>query len=100
MDLLIDTGSNLGLLLSTTEKRKVARLSNDTPLGKGLNGLIVGNQTYAEKLTFENCVIKNVPTSIVLTEEHHYASIGISVLEDYILVLNYCKAYAGLRQNI
>ena len=100
MDLLIDTGSSLGLLLSTTEKRKVERLGKDTPLGKGLNGLIQGNQTYAQKLSFDKCVIKDVPTSIVFSDEHHYASIGISVLKDYILVLNYCKAYAGLRQNI
>jgi hypothetical protein len=39
-----------------------------------------------------------VLTGIIASPWHNYASIGMDILKDYTLVLNYCKGYAGFRK--
>jgi hypothetical protein len=40
-----------------------------------------------------------VPTGIVSSEWHNNASIGMDILKDYIVILNYCEAYACFKRR-
>lgn len=95
-ELMIDTGSSLGLLLKTTH-------IDDFPdgdkkiLGIGFNGPILGFKTVSDKVHINDFILDNLPTGVIQSPWHNYASVGMEVLKDYIIVLNYCKAYAGFR---
>jgi hypothetical protein len=97
-DLMIDTGSALGLLLKTTDMKKYSLHGTRTLLGHGFNGRIDGVETITDKLIVSEVEISNVPTGIIQSPWHNYASIGMDVLKDYTMVLNYCKGYAGFRK--
>ncbi len=97
-DLLIDTGSCLGLLyISPADKNQSP--STKTVVGRGINGEIEGRKGIATKLRLGNYEIEDVPAAIVASPTRHYASLGTGVLKDYTLLLNYQKAYAGFKQN-
>jgi hypothetical protein len=98
-DLMIDTGSYLGLLLKTTNISDFDHHRNEKILGIGFNGPISGYQTVSNKLIVEGLQIDSVPTGIVASEWHNNASIGMEILKNYIVILNYCKAYACLKLN-
>ena len=73
----------------------------DTPrttIGRGLNGIIEGFQTTTDKLQLGNLEISDIATGIIQTKWHNHASIGMEVLKNYAIVLNYCKGYAGFRR--
>ena len=97
-DLLIDTGSCLGLLFTTPQSRKSNRTSR-TVLGRGVNGYLSGQKIIAEKLMLGDLALHDLPAGIVSSSTHHYASLGTDVLKDYTLLINYYKGYAGLRRN-
>lgn len=97
-NLMIDTGSSLGLLLKTTEIDKYPPNSERTVLGRGLNGLIEGLKLETEKLVLGGIEIHSIDTGIIHSQWHNYASVGMELLKDYSLVLNYCKSYAGFRK--
>ena len=69
-----------------------------TMLGRGLNGEIYGLTTSTEKLVVGNFEMDNLLTGIIQSPWHNYASIGMDVLKDYSMVLNYCKGYAGFKK--
>ncbi len=100
LELMIDTGSNLGLLLKTTSLAAFNYPNRERVLGLGLNGPIAGYQMISQKLRMNNLEIEKVRTAIVLSPWHNNASIGMDVLKDYIVVLNYCKAYVCFRRNV
>lgn len=96
-DIMIDTGSSLGLLLKTHD-RSIYTLSGDADLlGKGLNGTIEGIRLVADRLTLHDFAMAKVPIGIIQTEWSSTPSIGMDILGNYSLVLNYCKGYAGLK---
>lgn len=97
-DLMIDTGSSLGLLLKTTNIEKFHMLDRAEVLGRGLNGFIKGYNLTIDKLTLPGYEIKSLPTSITESPWHNYASIGMEVLKDYIVIINYHKEYIGLKR--
>ncbi len=97
-DLLIDTGSCLGLLY-TTPPSKNHFSQWKTVLGRGINGNIEGKKSLASKLILGDYEMEDVPAAIVVSPTHHYASLGTGVLKDYTLLLNYYKSYAGFKQN-
>ncbi|RAV99447.1 retropepsin-like aspartic protease [Pseudochryseolinea flava] len=97
-DLMIDTGSALGLLLKTTDIDQYSYNGRRALLGRGLNGEIHGLVTTTEKLIVSNFEMKNLSTGIIQSPWHNYASIGMDVLKDYSIVLNYCKGYAGFKK--
>jgi hypothetical protein len=96
-ELMIDTGSSLGLLLKTTSIEDYSHLVFNQVMGFGFNGPLSGYTGLSEKLTLDTFEILDLPTGIVESPWHNYASIGMDVLKDYVFVLNYCKAYAGFR---
>jgi hypothetical protein len=93
-DLMIDTGSSLGLLLKTTDLKKFKISgSKDKIIGRGFNGLIKGFDLMADKLSMTNFEISYLPASVTHSPWHNYASIGMDILKDYAIILNYCKEY-------
>ena len=98
-DLMIDTGSSLGLLLKTTDMSRFrgARDSGSV-LGRGLNGNIEGARLLADRLSLEHLEIEKVETGIIYSPWHNYASVGMDLIGNYCLVLNYCKSYAGFKK--
>jgi hypothetical protein len=99
LDLMIDTGSSLGLLLKTTNISEYDHHRSEKVLGIGFNGPVSGYQIISNKLILVGMEMKNVRTGIVSSPWHNNASIGMNVLKDYIVVLNYCKAYACFKRN-
>ncbi|HET9486263.1 MAG TPA: retropepsin-like aspartic protease [Chryseosolibacter sp.] len=97
-DLMIDTGSSLGLLLKTTKISEMSSSWNEQVLGIGFNGRLSGYHVTADKLLLADLSIQGVSTGIVSSPWHNNASLGMQVLKDYILVLNYCKAYACFKK--
>ena len=97
-NLMIDTGSSLGLLLKTTDLGRYDVQNESKELGKGFNGLIIGYETVASTLQLDGFFMNTIPTGIIESCWHNYASIGMEVLKDYAFVLNYCKAYVGFKK--
>jgi hypothetical protein len=93
LELMIDTGSTLALLLKTTNIGKFGDDYNERVLGIGFNGQVFGYETVAKKIVLKGLEIKSVSTGIVSSRWHSNASIGMQVLKDYVVVLNYCKSY-------
>ncbi len=98
-DLMIDTGSSLGLLIKTTEISQFNYFRNESVVGIGFNGLISGYETVSDKLKISGFEMNAVPTAIVSSQYHNNGSIGMAVLKEYIVILNYCKSYACFKPN-
>jgi hypothetical protein len=96
--LMIDTGSSLGLLLKTTDLSKFDRRGRIVQLGHGFNGSVNGFMSHTNLLELDGYRIESIPTGIISSPWHNYASIGMDVLKGYSVVLNYCKEYAGFRK--
>ena len=99
-DLMIDTGSCLGLLLKTTDlsRFQAAIGTSGSILGRGLNGNIEGTSILADRLFLDELEIKFVSAGIIYSRWHNYASVGMDLISGYSLVLNYCKSYAGFKK--
>jgi hypothetical protein len=98
-ELMIDTGSTLGLLVKTSDLKKFPKGNKKKVLGKGLNGEIIGIEIQTEKLRLDLFEIKNTFASIIYSEWQNHASVGMDIMKDYTVVLNYCKAYVGFKKN-
>lgn len=98
-DLMIDTGSTLGLLMKTTNMDDFNHGTAQRVIGLGFNGPIHGYRTTADRLQLEGMHMEDLPTGIIESPWHNYASIGMEVLKEYVLVLNYCKSYACFRKH-
>jgi hypothetical protein len=97
-DLMIDTGSSLGLLLKTTNISDFNDREVRSVIGLGFNGEISGYKLTALQLSLEGFEFKNLPAGIIESPWHNYASIGMEVLKNYVLILNYSKAYACFKK--
>ena len=97
-DLMIDTGSCLGLLLKTTNIKKYIRSNCKGVVGRGLNGNISGYSMIAEKLTLKGFETTDIPIAITTSPWHNHASVGMEVLKDYVIIINYCKSYVCLKK--
>lgn len=98
-DLMIDTGSCLGLLLKTTDlSRFHSSRGNGSVLGRGLNGKIEGTSIVANRLVLDQLEIDHISAGVIYSPWHNYASVGMDLISDYHVVLNYCKSYAGFKK--
>jgi hypothetical protein len=93
-DLMIDTGSSVGLLVKTTNLDDFNNHSSQKLIGLGFNGPIYGYRTRATYMNLSGLVMKDLPVGVIESPWHNYASIGMEVLKDYIIVINYYKFYA------
>lgn len=98
VDLMLDTGSSLGLLLKTSDIERFPGETRPRVLGRGLNGKIQGTNSIAKTLMLEQVEVRDVRAGIIYSPWHNYASVGMDILKDYSIVLNYCKSYAGFRK--
>ncbi len=97
LDIMLDTGSVLGLLI----RSKNGVLLADTPqhiLGRGLNGNVKGTVRWARKIVIETLEISIPEVKIYKSDWHTHGSVGMAVIKDYTLVLNYCKGYVGFKK--
>lgn len=99
-DLMLDTGSSLGLLMKTTDLKNFPGGKNKKILGRGLNGNVLGIETIASKLILDTFEILAITAGITHSAWHNHASVGMEVMKNYTIVLNYCKAYAGFKKII
>jgi hypothetical protein len=97
-DMMIDTGSNLALLVKTTELEKFASSRRRQVIGFGFNGEVLGYQTLSERLLLDGLSMSDVPTGIIESSWHNYASIGMEILKDYVVIINYFKLYACFKK--
>jgi hypothetical protein len=99
-DLLIDTGSTLGLLLKSSDESRLKLYDNNDMIGRGLNGYIKGANTVAHRVSLENYELTDISTGIIHSLWHNnYASVGMEVLKNYSIILNYANSYACLKKN-
>lgn len=98
-ELMIDTGSTLGLLLKTTNIAEYRGIRNVQVLGFGFNGPVSGYATVSPKLKLQGLEMTNLRTGVVPSDWHNNASIGMQILKDYVLILNYSKQYACFKRN-
>lgn len=99
LELMVDTGSSLGLLVKTTNISGFRYQGKEEVIGIGLNGPVSGLQTTSRRLVLSGLAFEYVPTGIISSSWHNNASIGMKLLKDYVVVLNYCKGYAGFKRN-
>lgn len=97
-DLMIDTGSSLGLLIKTKDVKKFAKQTSKMKLGRGFNGPVMGVTASAEKLLLNSLEIPVSGAGITYSEWHNYASVGMDIIKNYAFVLNYCQAYIGFKK--
>jgi len=97
-DLIIDTGSSLGILLMTTQPDVFNPGLPQSVIGQGLNGLMTGYETVLRKMDIDGFEFPTVRIGVIEADDTNHASIGMDILKDYIVIINYCKAYAGFRR--
>jgi hypothetical protein len=88
-DLLIDTGSSMGLIIGTNDRQHAGKR-----IAKGLNGPILGVNETINKIQIASVELKDVTASYIFDRDN-YASIGMDILKHYRVILNYPKAYVG-----
>lgn len=91
-DLLIDTGSSLGLMFSVNQKKD----KKTDAVGRGLNGLVRGRNETTRSLKIAEVEFNNIATSIVYSEKHS-ASIGMEILKNHVVIVNYARSYVAFR---
>jgi hypothetical protein len=97
-DLMLDTGSTLGLLFKTSDLKIFSERGSKKIIGRGLNGNVTGVDAQAFKLMLRTLEIKAPSSQVIYSTWDSNPSIGMNILKHYTVVLNYCKAYAGFRQ--
>lgn len=94
---LVDTGSTLGLLLKSPDASRFKHIEEQVILGMGLNGAIEGSSIVAHKLLLNTYEIENISAGITYTPLHDYASVGMGILKNYGIIINFVQSYLGLR---
>jgi hypothetical protein len=97
-EIMIDTGSTLGLLVKTADLENFKNRNFTQTIGYGFNGPVRGYQTISEHLLLEGLTMTDVPTGVIECAGANYASIGMEVLKDYIVVINYLKMYVCFKK--
>jgi hypothetical protein len=96
-NLMIDTGSQLSILLKTTDESILGSGFSEV-LGLGMSGSIEGIKTIAQTINLPGINFNDQPTGIILSSWHNYGSIGMGVLKEYALIINYARSYACLKR--
>jgi hypothetical protein len=97
IDMLVDTGSSLAVLLTTSDKKRMPPKAARKILGMGLNGFIMGSNSVAQFLHLAEYTATNVPVATTYSPFHNYASVGMGFLKNYSVIINYVRGYIGLR---
>lgn len=99
-DLMLDTGSGLGLLLNSENAGNFRVETSKKILGRGLKGNVMGREILASKIILETFEINSKFTSgVTPLDGYKYGSVGMDIMKEYTVVLNYCKGYAGFKNS-
>lgn len=98
-ELMLDTGSALGLLLKYADPKRNSDEYPEKILGRGLSGNVLGSEKWAEKLLLDTYEIKALVAGVAWSALPGYGSVGMAVMKDYVIVLNYCKSYVGFKKS-
>jgi hypothetical protein len=88
LEMIVDTGSMFELLINSTDTDSFL-LDGKEAVGRGLSGLIEGVKTRANKISIPGLSWSNIPAVLVYSKWHDYGSIGMAMLKDYVIVVNY-----------
>jgi hypothetical protein len=97
-DLLLDTGSEFGLLMKSKDDQWVNGLGKVDTFGRGFNGAIEGVEIQTNRVQVENISFEVGPSRMIRSPWHDYASIGMGILSQYIIILNYAQGYVKLKK--
>lgn len=97
-DLLLDTGSEFGLLIKSKENLFLNGSGGFDSFARGFNGSLDGVVIPAGKVKVHNITFDVDEPRMIHSPFHNYASIGMDVLSQYIVVLNYAKGYIELKR--
>ncbi|MDV3308442.1 MAG: aspartyl protease family protein [Cyclobacteriaceae bacterium] len=97
-EMLVDTGSTLYVLLKSSDKEHLTSKTGKETLGMGINGIISGSRTIAQRLHLHEYTATDVPVAITYSPWHDYASVGMAFLKNYSVIINYVQGYIGLRE--
>jgi hypothetical protein len=97
-DLMIDTGSAFGLLIKTTDDRWNQNGGTTQIIGRGLNGTVEGSAIKTKGIMLKELSIAVETTRLIRSPWHNYASIGMEILKEYHIILNYVKGQALLKE--
>jgi hypothetical protein len=86
------------LLVKTSDANKIPKGTTRVKLGRGFNGSVMGVRTTADKLLLDTFEVAVLDASITYSGWQTHASIGMEIIRNYAIVLNYCQGYAGLRK--
>ena len=95
---MLDTGSALGLLIRSSDEV----FFSGAPLqvvGRGLNGNVKGTVKWARKLVLDTLEINIPDINICKSLWATHGSVGMAIIKDYTIVLNYCKGYAWFKKS-
>lgn len=99
LDVMVDTGSSLGLLLKSDTGERTSNTGRSTILGRGLNGSVEGIHVRVDHFTLHEFEIGRMVAGVVHAEWSGTSSVGMDLLGNYSIVLNYCKGYMGLKRD-
>lgn len=95
LNLMIDTGSALGLLLKNDDGSEMER---NAVIGYGLNGPLTGYNRRVERLAIADYELYGVDAVFCASAALHDGSLGMAILKDYAFILNYFQGYAAFRR--
>jgi hypothetical protein len=95
LPLLIDTGSQLGILMKA---KKVHSFDECKIMARGFCGYIKGVEAFAETFQIQGQeVTSDLTISITPTKGEEMLSIGMDFLKDYIFIINSAKEFFALK---
>jgi hypothetical protein len=97
-DVVIDTGSSLGLLIKTTDIKSFRYRTSEVPVGYGLAGFVYGYHARIKTLQLKEMFLLDIPAGITSDATDNSASLGMRVLKNYILVINYSKSFISMKR--
>ena len=98
-DLLLDTGSEFGLLVKSNDDLWINESGKLSTVGRGFNGSVEGVQIQTNKVQVQNISFNVGQSHLINSPRQDYASIGMEILSQYIVVLNYPKGYVELKSR-
>lgn len=96
-DMLVDTGSMLSVLVTSSDKQRAMAKARREVVGIGLNGALMGSRTIAKRLQLHDYIVTDVPVALTYSPLRNYASVGMAFLRNYSVIINYVQGYIGLR---
>jgi hypothetical protein len=95
IQLLIDTGSSLGLTVFSKDKYAFYSSDEQKPVGIGLNGVVNGFELYFKHMFLGSLKVKRIPSHVVNVKQHpddkftFCGSVGAAFLKKHIVIFDY-----------